>query len=88
METLIDYACGANWAISCASLAAFSQREDGASAAKSLLDRLKETGGWEVYYALAYVAKLPVRPPVGSVCCGPRRIGGKHDGPVVFCGPF
>ncbi|HWX26802.1 MAG TPA: AAA family ATPase [Steroidobacteraceae bacterium] len=71
VATLIDYACGANWAISCAAFAALSQRPDGATASKALLERLKETGGWEVYYALDYVAKLPVRPPVGSVLLRP-----------------
>jgi ATP-dependent Clp protease ATP-binding subunit ClpC len=71
VATLIDYACGANWAISCAALAALSQRPDGPSAAKALVERLKETAGWEVYYALDYVAKLPVRPPVGSVLLRP-----------------
>jgi ATP-dependent Clp protease ATP-binding subunit ClpC len=71
VATLIDYACGANWAISCAAFAALSQRADGASASKALLERLRETGGWEVYYALDYVAKLPVRPPLGSVLLRP-----------------
>src|SRR5579859_7967854 len=71
VATLIDYACGANWAISCAALAALSKRSDGASAATSMLERFKETGGWEVYFALDYVAKLPVRPPVGSVVLRP-----------------
>jgi ATP-dependent Clp protease ATP-binding subunit ClpC len=71
VATLIDYACGANWAMSCAALAALSQRPDGASASKALLERFKETGGWEVYFALDYVAKLPVRPPLASVLLRP-----------------
>jgi ATP-dependent Clp protease ATP-binding subunit ClpC len=84
VATLIDYACGANWAISCAALAALSQRPDGASAAKVLLERLKETGGWEVYYALDYVARLPARPPVGSVVLRPADQWGHNSMVVSF----
>jgi ATP-dependent Clp protease ATP-binding subunit ClpC len=71
LATLIDYACGANWATSCVAFAALSRRPDGASVANALLERLKEAGGWEVYYALDYVAKLPARPPLGSVVLRP-----------------
>jgi ATP-dependent Clp protease ATP-binding subunit ClpC len=84
VATLIDYACGANWAISCAAFAALSQRPDGASAAKALLERLKETAGWEVYYALDYVAKLPVRPPLGSVVLRPADYWGHNPMVVSF----
>jgi ATP-dependent Clp protease ATP-binding subunit ClpC len=73
VTTLIDYACGANWVISCAALAALTKRPDGSSAATSILERLNETGGWEVYFALDYVAKLPVRPAVGSVILRPAK---------------
>jgi len=84
VATLIDYACGANWAISCAALAALSQRPDGASASKALLERLKETAGWEVYYALDYIAKLPVRPPLGSVLLRPADHWGHNPMVVSF----
>jgi ATP-dependent Clp protease ATP-binding subunit ClpC len=82
VATLIDNACGANWVLSCMSFAALAARADGASAAQPLLARFKETGGWEVFYALDYIAKLSLRPALGAVVARPSE-NWRHNSTVV-----
>jgi ATP-dependent Clp protease ATP-binding subunit ClpC len=67
IELLHQYACGANWPLACAALAALPQHPEGASLAGVVLSQLGNIRPWSLHFALLYLAALDQRPPVGAV---------------------
>ena len=70
IEVLQQYACGANWPLSCAALAALARHPAGASLAAVILGQLTNIRPWALYFALAYLAGLDARPPIGAAVVG------------------
>jgi ATP-dependent Clp protease ATP-binding subunit ClpC len=68
---LMEYACGNQWGLGCAALAAIGGRADETDLAKRLLARMPEIGGWKLFFALDYFANAAARPTVGAVVARP-----------------
>ena len=66
LDVVSQYALGSNWALSCAALAALSQRPDGAHLASSISTDFDKLHLWAMFFALKYLAGLEERPPVGE----------------------
>ena len=58
LETVTQYALGANWTMSCAALAALAQRADGQQASKDVLAFFGRLRPWAMHYALEYLSSL------------------------------
>ncbi|MBL8780038.1 MAG: hypothetical protein JNL06_03755, partial [Alphaproteobacteria bacterium] len=65
LETVTQYALGANWTMSCAALAALAQRADGHQASKDVLAFFGRLRPWAMHYALEYLSSLKQRPLPG-----------------------
>jgi ATP-dependent Clp protease ATP-binding subunit ClpC len=66
LETVTQYALGANWTMSCAALAALAQRADGQQASKDVLAFFGRLRPWALHYALEYLSSLKQRPLPGA----------------------
>lgn len=66
LETVTQYALGANWTMSCAALTALAQRDDGQSASRDVVAFFGRLRPWAMHYALEYLASLKNRPPAGA----------------------
>jgi len=66
LETVTQYALGANWTMSCAALAALAQRADGHQASKDVLAFFGRLRPWAMHYALEYLSSLKQRPLPGG----------------------
>lgn len=71
-DTVLRYAEGANWALSCAALQALAERPDGALAVEPVLVQCTHIGAWPMYFALELFTKVEPRPPVGAPLVGAR----------------
>ncbi len=65
-ETVLQYATGANWGLSCAALVALGQRDDGMDVAVEVVDNFRTMRPWTIYFALEFLGSLEVRPPAGA----------------------
>jgi ATP-dependent Clp protease ATP-binding subunit ClpC len=72
MDTLLQYALGANWALSCAGLAALAKRGDRAQAVERVLGHFDRLAPWAMYFALEYFVGLNPRPPSGAPAVGAK----------------
>ncbi len=72
LETLMEYVRGANWALSCAALAALEQREDRGQALGQAIEHFDQLAPWAMYFALAYFLRVEPRPPVGAPVVGAK----------------
>lgn len=66
VETVLQYATGANWGLSCAGLVALGKRDDGYAVADDVADSFRVLRPWAIYFALEYLTGLDVRPPAGA----------------------
>jgi len=72
LETVMQYAQGANWALSCAALAALPQRHDDEQAVGQVLAHFDKLAPWAMYFALAYFVDAAPRPPAGAPAVGAK----------------
>jgi ATP-dependent Clp protease ATP-binding subunit ClpC len=66
LETVMQYAHGANWVLSCAALAALPERQDRASVVDQVIANFDRLAVWAMYFALEYFNRLDSRPPAGA----------------------
>ena len=66
VETVQQYATGANWGLSCAALVALAQRDDGGEIAGEIADQFGQLRPWAMYFALDYLAETDPRPAAGA----------------------
>jgi ATP-dependent Clp protease ATP-binding subunit ClpC len=66
LETVVQYAFGANWMLACVALAALAQRKDGALAADQALAQIDRMAVWAMYYALEFFLSVEQRPASGA----------------------
>ena len=59
LKTVLQYAIGTNWALSCTGLAALAQRPDGAEAQAQVLSAFDRLAPWAMHYALSYFRRCP-----------------------------
>lgn len=72
LDTVLQYARGVNWALSSVALAALKDRTDGWEACDDIITHFDKLNPWAMYFALAYFAALPARPPVGAAIVGAK----------------
>ncbi len=66
LKTVLQYALGLNWGLSCAGFAALAGRPDRAEAEEQALAAFDRLVPWAMYYALNYFLSLPARPAPGA----------------------
>ncbi len=66
LKTLLQYALGTNWALSCTGLAALAGRPDRAGAQAQVLAAFDRLAPYAMHYALCYFLTLPERPAPGA----------------------
>ncbi|HKZ96484.1 MAG TPA: AAA family ATPase [Hyphomicrobiaceae bacterium] len=66
LETVTQYALGANWALSCAGLAALGERSDRLQALDEVIAHFDKLSPWAMHFALQYFVGVEPRPPVGA----------------------
>ena len=64
LDEVVDYAVGGIWTIGAAALTALSRRDDGASAAQTVVDRFDGMSVWQMRFALDYLGGLSQPLPV------------------------
>jgi ATP-dependent Clp protease ATP-binding subunit ClpC len=66
-DVVLEYALGANWAMSCAAMAALASRHDREDALGRIVSHWDRVGPWSLHFALALIESAPVRPPLGAL---------------------
>jgi ATP-dependent Clp protease ATP-binding subunit ClpC len=66
LDVVSQYALGSNWALSCAALAALSERPDGSQLSQAISVDFDKLHLWAMFFALRYLCTLEHRPPVGE----------------------
>jgi len=66
LETVKQYALGANWPLACVGLAALDRRGDRGELAEEVLAHFEKIYPWPIYFALQYLLHLEQRPAVGA----------------------
>ncbi len=66
LKTLLQYALGTNWALSCTGLAALAGRPDRAGAQAQVLAAFDRLAPYAMHYALCYFLTLPELPAPGT----------------------
>ena len=74
--TVLQYALGANWALSCAALEALCGRADRNDDPDEVLAHFDKLNPWAMHFALEYLLATDQRTPVGAVVVAAPRIGG------------
>jgi ATP-dependent Clp protease ATP-binding subunit ClpC len=72
LDTVMQYANGANWALACVALAALRRRADGAAKADEVEAQFDKLYPWPMYFALTFFTGLEPRPPVGAPAAGAK----------------
>jgi ATP-dependent Clp protease ATP-binding subunit ClpC len=65
LETVMQYALGANWMLACVALAALAERNDKAPAVDQVLAHIDRMAVWTMYYALEFFLTADPRPAAG-----------------------
>ncbi len=81
LKTVLQYALGTNWGLSCAGLAALAARPDRAEAREQVLSAFDRLAPWAMHYALSYFLTLPERPAPGAPFVNPKEWW--RDNPVI-----
>ncbi|MFL6797817.1 MAG: AAA family ATPase [Xanthobacteraceae bacterium] len=81
LGTVMQYALGANWALSCAGLAALARREDRNDAVDQVLAHFDRLAPWAMYFALDYFCRIEPRPPTGAAVATAKDWW--HDNPFL-----
>lgn len=66
LETVLQYAEGANWGLCCAALAALKERADRNGATARVEQHCDKLAAWAMYFALEFLASTEPRVPVGA----------------------
>jgi ATP-dependent Clp protease ATP-binding subunit ClpC len=66
LDTVLQYALGANWGLACAALAALKQRADGGEAVDEIVAHFDKFQPWPMHFALELFVAAEPRPPVGA----------------------
>lgn len=66
LKTVMQYALGTSWSLSCLGLSALSRRQDGSAATDQVLTAFDRLAPWAMSYALSYFLSLQIRPPLGA----------------------
>jgi ATP-dependent Clp protease ATP-binding subunit ClpC len=73
LETVMQYVEGANWALTCAALAALCERPDAGMAVPGVERHCTHLSAWSMYFALDFLIRAPEpRVPVGAPLVGAR----------------
>jgi ATP-dependent Clp protease ATP-binding subunit ClpC len=67
LDSVTQYATGANWALSSVALEALCTRPDREAALGSMLSGLRGISPWPLHFAFRYFCSLAARPPVGAI---------------------
>jgi len=66
LDTVLQYALGANWGLSCAAFEALDKRFDRDKALDEVLTHFNKLNPWAMYFALKFFLGLEARPAVGA----------------------
>ncbi len=66
LETVKQYALGANWPLACVALAALKARGDGSDLADDVVAHFDKIYPWPIYFALKYLCAVDFRPEIGA----------------------
>jgi ATP-dependent Clp protease ATP-binding subunit ClpC len=72
LDTVLQYAFGANWALSCAALAALSERGDREAVVNDIVANFSRLVPWAMFFALKFIAAATSRPDVGAPLVGAK----------------
>ena len=72
LDTVLQYALGANWGLACAALRALKNRPDGARVVNEVATHFDKFYPWPMYYALDYFVTVEPRPAVGAPAAGAK----------------
>jgi ATP-dependent Clp protease ATP-binding subunit ClpC len=72
LESVLDYAFGQNWALSCAAFVALKERPDGRTAASRVPPRFNSLSVWQMTFALKFLASVEPKLPAGAPLIGYR----------------
>jgi ATP-dependent Clp protease ATP-binding subunit ClpC len=72
LDTVMQYALGANWPLACAALAALRRRADRSERGDQVVAHFEKLYPWPIYFALAYLLAVEPRPPVGDPVAGAK----------------
>jgi ATP-dependent Clp protease ATP-binding subunit ClpC len=70
LDTVLQYALGANWGLASAALAALKERPDGEDTVREILMDFDRLLPWPMYFALELFRAAKQRPPVGAPVAG------------------
>src|SRR5258705_468642 len=70
LDTVMQYALGANWPLACAGLAALQARADRSERANEDVAQFEKLYPWPIYFALKCLIVVEPRPPVGDPVAG------------------
>jgi ATP-dependent Clp protease ATP-binding subunit ClpC len=82
LKTVLQYALGTNWALSCVALTALAGRPDGPEVLRKILAGFERLAPWATYYALSYFLALPKRPAPGAPFASAKEWWGENS---VIC---
>ncbi len=66
LDTVMQYALGANWPLACAGLAALARRVDRDERVEEIVPHFEKLYPWPIYFALECLLAADPRPPVGA----------------------
>ena len=72
LDTVMQYALGANWPLACAGLAALKRRADRSQRTDQVVAHFEKLYPWPIYFALDYLLAVEPRPPVGDPVAGAK----------------
>ena len=85
LDTVLQYALGANWGLASAALAALKERSDGDGTVGDILMDFDRLLPWPMYFALEYFLASKHRPPVGAPVAGAQFWWGDNNViPMLF----
>jgi hypothetical protein len=85
LDTVLQYARGVNWALSCVALASLKDRHDAAEAVDEIIAHFDKLNPWAMHFALDFFVALDERPPVGAPAIGAKEWWGENlIIPIIF----
>ena len=79
VETVMQYALGANWPLACAALAALKRRADrDERSGQEVVAHFEKLYPWPIHFALEYLLTVEPRPPVGDPLAGAKEWWGDN----------
>ncbi len=78
LDTVMQYALGANWPLACAALAALTRRADRAERSGEVVAHFEKLYPWPIHFALECLLAVEPRPPVGDPAAGAKEWWGDN----------